>query len=556
MLIMLTESTQFDALSVDAEAFALPRYTDSPRTTRVLLAVANESARDCDVESARVTQRRFSEVGRLPSDEVARQVTQLNQHHQRLSAELLLYLGELEGRRLFRHYACSSLFEYLTSRLGQSEDVAYRWMWGARLMRTYPLVYELLAAGRLHLSALMLLKPHLTEQNHREWLLAASGQSKRQVERLVAARDPRPDVPTKIRRLPDPALIRHAEPGHLGYHPIAEASPSSGVTAPMAVTSASDDAAPMAVTSAPSTMNESSTAVVAPEPQVAVVAPMAVTSAPSTMNESSTAVVAPHSLPNCFDAKVDKSSRATKIQPLSEHSYRVVFTASQRLKDKFERASELLSHTLSPNDLPAMLERALDLLIAREDRRRYGSPRPRSLALSNEDGDSSLPLVAPSAIPSTELSAPQQATALRELSAPQQATALTELSAPQQATTLTELSAPQQATTLTELSAPPTRYLPSRVRRLVWERDGGQCTYVDAEGRRCCSRRRIEFDHYVAHALGGEPSPDNVRLRCRCHNALAAEQVFGVERIAETIATARERRRRPGTKVLGTEGSE
>ncbi len=54
------------------------------------------------------------------------------------------------------------------------------------------------------------------------------------------------------------------------------------------------------------------------------------------------------------------------------------------------------------------------------------------------------------------------------------------------------------------------------VRREVWERDGGCCTYVAADGRRCGSRWQLELDHVTPFALGGVvPTAEGLRLRCR-----------------------------------------
>ena len=48
------------------------------------------------------------------------------------------------------------------------------------------------------------------------------------------------------------------------------------------------------------------------------------------------------------------------------------------------------------------------------------------------------------------------------------------------------------------------RYIPAPVRREVWRRDGGCCSYVDPHsGRRCGSRFLLELDHIVPFALGG-----------------------------------------------------
>ncbi len=69
--------------------------------------------------------------------------------------------------------------------------------------------------------------------------------------------------------------------------------------------------------------------------------------------------------------------------------------------------------------------------------------------------------------------------------------------------------------------------VPADVRRAVWERDRGRCTYVSPEGRRCESRFQLEFDHIEPVALGGRSTVENVRLRCKPHNGLHAEEVFG-----------------------------
>jgi hypothetical protein len=72
-------------------------------------------------------------------------------------------------------------------------------------------------------------------------------------------------------------------------------------------------------------------------------------------------------------------------------------------------------------------------------------------------------------------------------------------------------------------------------RREVFERDGEQCTYADAEGRRCESKTLLELDHVAPRAHGGADDAWNLRVRCRAHNRMYAEQVFGKEYVAERI---------------------
>ncbi len=93
---------------------------------------------------------------------------------------------------------------------------------------------------------------------------------------------------------------------------------------------------------------------------------------------------------------------------------------------------------------------------------------------------------------------------------------------------------------------PGRRRIPKHVRREVWERDGGQCTYTSDTGRRCECRKQLEYDHVIPKALGGDDSAANQRLRCREHNQLEAERAFGkryVEGRREARRAEQERRR-------------
>jgi 5-methylcytosine-specific restriction endonuclease McrA len=71
------------------------------------------------------------------------------------------------------------------------------------------------------------------------------------------------------------------------------------------------------------------------------------------------------------------------------------------------------------------------------------------------------------------------------------------------------------------------RCIPAHVRRAVWKRDGGQCTFVSGSGRRCAARKLLEYDHIDPVARGGKATVDRMRLRCRGHNQREAERAFG-----------------------------
>ena len=61
--------------------------------------------------------------------------------------------------------------------------------------------------------------------------------------------------------------------------------------------------------------------------------------------------------------------------------------------------------------------------------------------------------------------------------------------------------------------------IPAAVRREVWQRDGGRCSYVDPRtGRRCASRHLLEIDHRIPYARGGSAERANLRLLCAAHH--------------------------------------
>jgi hypothetical protein len=71
------------------------------------------------------------------------------------------------------------------------------------------------------------------------------------------------------------------------------------------------------------------------------------------------------------------------------------------------------------------------------------------------------------------------------------------------------------------------RHVPAHVRRTVWLRDGGRCTFEGDSGRRCGERAFVEFHHVRPYAVAGGATVDNIQLRCRRHNGYEARMYFG-----------------------------
>ena len=85
-------------------------------------------------------------------------------------------------------------------------------------------------------------------------------------------------------------------------------------------------------------------------------------------------------------------------------------------------------------------------------------------------------------------------------------------------------------------STTPTRHVHASVRRTVFERDQGRCTFVGPDGTTCGSRHDLEIDHIKPWARGGTHEPSNLRVLCATHNRRRAELEFGAIRRANRSA--------------------
>ncbi len=62
------------------------------------------------------------------------------------------------------------------------------------------------------------------------------------------------------------------------------------------------------------------------------------------------------------------------------------------------------------------------------------------------------------------------------------------------------------------------RLIPSEVKTLVWQRDGGCCV-------QCSSRENLHFDHIIPFSLGGASSADNVQVLCAVCNQQKSNKI-------------------------------
>ena len=249
-------------------------------------------------------------------------------------AALLAHLGEIEARGIHRERACASLHTYLIYELRISEDAAFRRARAARLCREFPVILDHIAAGEIHLTALLLLGPHLTEENHRELLALAKHRTKREVLRLVRRIAPEPDVPASVEPL-GPPPVGVPIPKAPTWQQFIEAS-----SGPVRELQPGDRPKEWITKSAP--------------------------------EDDSDLVV----------AKPPATSQEPPALPPAPERYKIQFTASQEYVDLLQQAKDLASHALPHGSIEQLHLQAMRLLVEELKKRRCAEvKRPRTRAV-------------------------------------------------------------------------------------------------------------------------------------------------------------------------------
>jgi hypothetical protein len=316
---------------------------------------------------------------------------QLVRADQALVARLLVHLGEVDARGLYREHAFQSMFAYAVEELHMSEAEAYLRIQVARLGREYPLVLRMLAKGELHLTAIKLLGPHLKPDNHARVLARAKFKGKRDIELLVAELAPKPDVPSVVRKLPERTPTRTTN--------LALPQPREGDRVPSApppvVPLAGDYVrAPLSQASLTSTMGSGNRVASSQSLIASIAADGDRTSDRDAMAQQPVAMVRDRDPGegdrDAFQLKAP-TARVSSTTPLRPGRYEVKFTAGQAMQDKLERLKNLLRHQVPGGDIGIILERAADLLLEKTMKERFaqGTRRRTVVPPSEATGGSS-----------------------------------------------------------------------------------------------------------------------------------------------------------------------
>ena len=398
-----------------------------------------------------------STVGALSDRELLRETRNLVRHERHLQGAVIDHLSEIEARGLYLERGFSSLFDYAVRELGYSDAAAARRIGAMRLCADQPDAREGLRDGSLTLSAAAELQWAFDRQRRRG---SISGTAAIAPAGTPAA-DSAPAVPLPPAEPEPPPLVLDA----VGRQKLVEEAAGKSARQVRRMLA---------------------------------------------------------------DLDPELAPPADRVRPLGDGRYEMKATIDAECQQGLEQLRGLLSHVDPRMTLGQLVGRLVKEGLDRHDpgrapRRARGGSRPadakadapRTPTPEQAQGRSA-PTAKHAARPAGTVAAPKTDPDAGHHAAP---TAESQPAVERRPASTTKDAAIPVAATPAAKSCASGRAISAGVRRQVWQRDGGRCSYVDPQtGRRCNSTHLIEIDHIVPHALGGGADPGNLRLLCGAHH--------------------------------------
>ena len=454
-----------------------------------------------------------STVGALSDRELLRQTSTLVRHECHLLGAVIDHLAEIDARRLYLQRGCSSLFDYAVRELGYSDPAAARRIGAVRLCADQPDARERLRDGSLTLSAAAELQWAFDRQRRRGSICGTASRAPAgSATENAAAAASVPAVPA----------------GSAPSGAAAPDGPAADATPPRA---SGPPASPPLVLDAAGRQK---------------------------LMEDAAGKSARQVRRMLADLDPELAVPADRVRPLGDGRYELKALIDADCQQGLEQLRGLLSHVDPRMTIGQLVGRIVQDALDRHDpsrpprRARTGSrpaerdAKPVSASkehATSERGHASTVQDAaihvhttptaewntgttrqpsPASAPSPVQGAASPAGVTPTSERARQPTPISARSpSRQKATDRRGAGARKPTGAATPASKPCAsgRAIPAAVKRQVWKRDGGRCSYVDREtGRRCNSRYMIEIDHILPYALGGGADTGNLRLVCRAHH--------------------------------------
>jgi len=353
-------------------------------------------------------------ISKLSSDNLLKKFSVVVSREREVIVDVIIHLSEIAKRKLHAREGFSNIHAYLQKTFLYSGGATYRRMQAVKLSARFPEVLAYLSQGKLNLTSICLIEPHVTFSNGKRIIEQVLGKTKQEIEVFLADTfqvKPK-QMQDKMRQLP---VIKKRVPVQECH------------------------------------------------------------SERETRRISNSA--AENSTENSHVEKIDgrTSKENMRYQTVEIRRVKVEFVVDEKVAKKIERAKEVLRHKFPEGKLEDIIDQALeDLLEKRDVVRKVRRMAEKQKVQRVEQKVSKTPVNGKS----------------KQIE---------------------------------------TRYIPASIRRLVWQRDTGQCSYKSPNGQLCGERSFLQIDHIKPWALNGKHKLENLRLLCSPHNRYRAEQTFGFD---------------------------
>lgn len=287
------------------------------------------------------TQTFWTELKTMNDDRLIQTLEQLIGNENKILAQSLAYISEVGRRRLFLSRGFTSLYEFCVKTLPLSPGSVYRRTQVAKKAQKHPLLLELVAKGELNLTVVSKICPHLKDSCQNDYIRSFIGKTVNEVEAVLLNGQRVQESPDLITRTKDKVTPLFDEQGK-SLPNLAQARDGGQL----------DPA-------------------------------QARKDGPIETRESKDKKEAIKNPPQ--KSAPDSQPKPTGIK--REKRYAIRFTASEQLKNKLQRAKEVMSHKYPNGQLEEIFEAALDELLEKN------APELKKIRKANKKCDPESPYI-------------------------------------------------------------------------------------------------------------------------------------------------------------------
>jgi 5-methylcytosine-specific restriction endonuclease McrA len=416
---------------------------------------------------------RFSDgnyLKRLTDEKLLEGLMEILRNERAAQVAVVKYLVEIERRRLYLPCGYASLFEFCTDYLGYSRSSAGRRIAAARCLARFPRVAVLFERGEIDLTVISLIAGVLTKENCKGILKWLKGRSLREVEAFAARQQPGRPVRDQVRQI-------------YVMSPTGGAVKSEACSAVLAQRSGTSEC------STENMGKSESHIMLTPSAGTKTAQVVMIASDKNPGSHASDRAELHDEMPCSSQAGTSAADQIFERVAV-EQKFKIQFTVNPEFMKRLAQVKSMLStRYLTGINLETIFDILMNEYLDRHDpEKRIARRNARKIHNRKQN---------------------KQLNTKQSISTPNR-------------TSNRDTIKPRKI-------AERSRHIPQAVRDEVFERDGGRCSFIGSDGKRCGSRWDLEIDHIIPYAKGGDNSADNLRLLCAAHNKLEAEQCYGKE---------------------------